>query len=95
MLRALGEYHAGGIKTNIGFFRQILEDPAFRDGRLHTGFIDEFLARHQRPAPSRDSEAVAALAAALDHQERAGSTVEAPRSTTNGWLAAGRLELMR
>jgi acetyl-CoA carboxylase biotin carboxylase subunit len=95
MLRALGEYHAGGIKTNIGFFRQILEDPAFRDGRLHTGFIDEFLGRHQKPAPSGDSEAVAALAAALDHQERAAPTAEAPRSSTNGWLAAGRLELLR
>ena len=35
----------GGIRTNIGFFRQILEDPEFRAGNLHTGFIDEFFAR--------------------------------------------------
>ncbi len=26
-VRALGEYRVGGIRTNIGFFRQILEDP--------------------------------------------------------------------
>jgi acetyl-CoA carboxylase, biotin carboxylase subunit len=95
MLRALGEYHAGGIKTNIEFFRQILEDPAFRAGRLHTGFIDEFLASHPKPALDGDLEVVAALAAALDHQERTASAAEAPRSSANGWLAAGRLELLR
>src|SRR5690349_12206655 len=29
MLRALGEYDVGGIRTNIGFFRRILDDEAF------------------------------------------------------------------
>jgi acetyl-CoA carboxylase biotin carboxylase subunit len=95
MLRALGEYHAGGIKTNIGFFRQILEDPEFQDGRLHTGFIDEFFARQQRPASTGDTEAMAALAAALDHHEREASSAETARNLTSAWLAAGRLELLR
>jgi acetyl-CoA carboxylase biotin carboxylase subunit len=95
MLRALGEYHAGGIKTNIGFFRQILEDPAFRAGRLHTGFIEEFLALHQSPASHRDVESVAALAAALDHQDREAPAAEAPRNAASAWLAGGRLELLR
>ena len=45
MIRALREYDVGGIRTNIGFFRQILEDPEFRAGDLHTGFIEEFFAR--------------------------------------------------
>ena len=95
MLRALSEYNVGGIKTNIGFFRQILEEPAFRAGRLHTGFIDEFLAHHQTPASHADVEAVAALAAALEHQEHEVSPAEAPRDSARGWLAAGRLELLR
>jgi acetyl-CoA carboxylase biotin carboxylase subunit len=43
MLRALGEYHVGGIKTNIPLFRLILNDPAFRAGDLHTGYLDELL----------------------------------------------------
>ena len=51
MLRALREYDVGGIRTNLGFFRQILEDPEFRAGNLHTGFIDEFFARTTRPHP--------------------------------------------
>ena len=49
MMRALREYDVGGIRTNIGFFRQILEDPEFRAGHLHTGFIDEFFARTPPP----------------------------------------------
>ena len=32
MLRALREYDVGGIRTNLAFFRQILEDPEFRAG---------------------------------------------------------------
>ncbi|HJT87378.1 MAG TPA: acetyl-CoA carboxylase biotin carboxylase subunit, partial [Bryobacteraceae bacterium] len=74
MLRALREYDVGGIRTNIGFFRQILEDPAFRAGRLHTGFIDEFFTHHRAPEPPPELAAVAALVAALD----AGSAAEAP-----------------
>jgi acetyl-CoA carboxylase biotin carboxylase subunit len=95
MLRALSEYNAGGIKTNIGFFRQLLEDPAFRAGQLHTGFIDEFLARQQTQASRAEVEAVAALVAALDHQQRGFSTAEAPRNPSSRWREAGRLELLR
>ncbi len=39
MLRALSEYRVDGIKNNIAFFRDILNDAEFRAGRLHTGFI--------------------------------------------------------
>ena len=65
MIRALREYDVGGIRTNIGFFRQILEDPEFRAGRLHTGFIEEFFRRRPPVSPPDDLTAVAALAAAL------------------------------
>ena len=53
MIRALREYHVGGIRTNIGFFRQILEDAEFRRGNLHTGFIDEFLGAPRCPSSVR------------------------------------------
>ena len=72
MIRALREYDVGGIRTNIGFFRQILEDAEFRAAHLHTGFIEEFFQRHRRAAPARDLAAVAALAAALHTMSRAG-----------------------
>ena len=45
MLRALGEYYVGGIRTNIPLFSVILHDPAFRAGDLHTGYLDALLKR--------------------------------------------------
>ncbi|HEY1240320.1 MAG TPA: acetyl-CoA carboxylase biotin carboxylase subunit [Bryobacteraceae bacterium] len=95
MIRALREYEVGGIRTNLGFFRQIFEDPAFRAGRLHTAFIDEFFARNQRSEPPSDLAAVAALAAAL---ESTFAYEPAPQPSANGaspWVIAGRQELLR
>lgn len=94
MTRALKEYDVGGIKTNLRFFRHILEDPCFRRGDLHTGFIDEFLARRAAaPPPGPDLNAVAALAAALHTMERTPEADCPPAS--GGWLRAGRGELLR
>jgi len=94
MIRALREYDVGGIRTNIGFFRQILEDPEFRGGRLHTAFIDEFFARHQPPDPPPDFAAVAALAAALHTASRNGQP-QSPEAARNSWRDLGRSELLR
>jgi acetyl-CoA carboxylase biotin carboxylase subunit len=97
MLRALGEYHVSGIRTNLGFFRQILEDTEFRAGRLHTGFIGEFFERHRPPQPSGDLAAVAALAGALHTMSRNGmSHNPAPGpQPASPWLQAGRGDLLR
>jgi len=94
MIRALREYDVGGIRTNLGFFRQILEDPEFRAGHLHTGFIDEFFERRRPPLPPADLAAVAALAAALHARSR--SQAEGSTSTAvSPWLRAGRSDLLR
>ena len=87
MLRALSEYDVGGIRTNIAFFRQILEDPEFRAGHLHTGFIDEFFARTPPPEAPPELTAIAALAA-LMHTQR--PETPAPAGTESRWLAGGR-----
>ena len=94
-IRALREYDVGGIRTNIGFFRQILEDPQFRAGRLDTGFIEEFFERRRPPEPPRDIAAAASLAAALHilGRSRAGAPGFAARSSA--WLTAGREESLR
>jgi acetyl-CoA carboxylase biotin carboxylase subunit len=94
MIRALGEYDVEGIRTNIPFFRQILEDPEFRAGALHTGFIEEFFQRRPAIAVPEDATAVAALVAALHLASR---KVE-PAHTAPGasaWLRAGREDLLR
>ena len=41
MTRALAECHIGGIKNNVAFFRDIMQDPEFAAGEIHTGFIAE------------------------------------------------------
>jgi len=96
MIRALREYDVGGIRTNIGFFRQILEDPEFRAGNLHTGFIEEFFARHRAPHPPADFAAVASLAAALHFRSRNNGQASEPRPAGGSpWLAEGRRGLLR
>jgi acetyl-CoA carboxylase biotin carboxylase subunit len=96
MIRALREYDIGGIRTNLGFFRQILEDREFRAGHLHTDFIDEFFQRHHPPRPPRDLAAVAALAAALHARSRSGAAdSDSAAAAASAWLRTGRSELLR
>jgi acetyl-CoA carboxylase biotin carboxylase subunit len=70
MKRALDEYSISGIKTNLGLFRRILEDPDFVAARIDTGFLDRLLnAQRGSAAPghraSENLQEVAAIAAAL------------------------------
>ncbi|HKW99395.1 MAG TPA: acetyl-CoA carboxylase biotin carboxylase subunit [Bryobacteraceae bacterium] len=94
MIRALDEYHVVGIKTNLGFFRQLLADDSFRQGDLHTGLVDEFLTR--RPSVAGDAEiaAVAALVAQvfLHGRQESAPAIVPPVSR---WLAQGRDELLQ
>ncbi len=95
MLRALDEYAVDGIRTTIGFYRQVFADPAYRRAELHTGFVDEFLARNGAPdLPSDpDAEFAAALVAAVhSNHTRPASESAPPRSR---WLETGRRELLR
>ena len=97
MLRALGEYHVGGIKTNIPLFRVILNDPAFRDGELHTGYLDDLLKtlEWERAIPAELARIAAQIA---DLRRKGGETVcpaTAITVTTSRWLAEGREDLLR
>ena len=68
-------------------FRWILNDPAFRAGDLHTGYLDELLKRGLEPeVPSSELVGVAALVASqtLPRGEAANSNTDSDRSR---WLA--------
>ncbi|HKE26747.1 MAG TPA: acetyl-CoA carboxylase biotin carboxylase subunit [Bryobacteraceae bacterium] len=95
MIRALREYDVGGIRTNIGFFRQILEDEEFRAARLHTGFIDEFFVRRHPTAAPPELREVAALAASLYASASVSAGKPAGGSAPSRWLQSGREDLLR
>ncbi len=91
MRRALGEYEIFGIKTNVPFFRRLLEHPEFVAGRMDTGFIDRVLAAGlmEEAPPSPEEERVAMLAAALHAGGDEGK--KTPASTREStWKNAGR-----
>jgi acetyl-CoA carboxylase, biotin carboxylase subunit len=48
--RALDEYYASGIKTNVALFRRILASRDFQKGDIYTRWLDDFL----RQAPGND-----------------------------------------
>ncbi len=104
--RALDEYAVGGIKTTLPFFRRIVRDQEFIEGRLDTGFITRFNQRHAEP---RDDERLAEadtaetrqrdmalIAAALNyeqHQHQASSNRQPDRQEQSRWRLAGRVAL--
>jgi acetyl-CoA carboxylase, biotin carboxylase subunit len=94
MIRALDEYHVVGIKTNLGFFRQLLEDDQFRRGELHTGMVDEFLTRRPEVVSDRELHAIAALVAQAFltvHQQKTSRSA----GSSSRWLTEGREELLQ
>jgi len=92
---AVDDIFVGGIQTTIGFFRRLLVDDQFRAGRLHTGFIDEFLARSAVPALDSEYEIVAALIAAVRSQEKRRANSPRESASRSRWLTEGRRELLR
>jgi len=95
MRRALGEYEVFGIRTNIPFFRRVLEHPDFVAGRLDTGFIDRVLAGGlmDEERPSEEEERVAMLAATL-YAGRHPDSQPAPSAAASVWKAMGRESLL-
>jgi len=96
MERALDEYTLNGIKTTLGFYRQVFASEAYRNAELHTGFIEEFFERNGAPHVAADAEAefAAALVAAVHSLARSGAAPSAGPAG-NRWLASGREELLR
>ena len=94
MRRAVREYLIRGVKTNLEFFTDLLEDPEFMAGRFSTEFVESFVerrkARHHKDPPA----ALLAAAAALAHGESAatGGTVGSMTQTT--WRKTGRQGLL-
>jgi 3-methylcrotonyl-CoA carboxylase alpha subunit len=101
--RALDEYFIGGIKTNIGLFRRILDNSDFKAGKLDTGFLDRLLAagktsvNHEQDKESKIAAIAAGLFTALDAVQGNGTVTNGakPSNAPSKWRLAGRAEAMR
>jgi acetyl-CoA carboxylase biotin carboxylase subunit len=100
MLRALREYEVVGIKTTIPFFRWMLQQPDFIEGRFHTASLDEILRLRAGEAfttPDEERTEVAVIAAAIRHMARDGRVPFDPadHSGASVWKAHARTEGLR
>ncbi|HVO97228.1 MAG TPA: acetyl-CoA carboxylase biotin carboxylase subunit [Bryobacteraceae bacterium] len=74
--RALAEYKIGGIRCNVSFFVDILNDPHFLSGDFSTAYLDGFYARKKAPPDAPELEAVAALVGAISRQKPSAPTIQ-------------------
>ena len=94
MRRALMEYHVAGVRTTIPFFRAVMDDEEFVDGKLDTGFIERFFAREEKKRPAgtdAGTRDIAVIAAALNYsrKERSPKVVSRQRKL-NAWVMSSR-----
>jgi acetyl-CoA carboxylase biotin carboxylase subunit len=96
MRRALQEYEVGGIKTTLPFFREIVEDEEFIEGRLDTGFIARFNERKKPREIDETGRDLALIAAAMAYTGRQNSNqTESNAQTASRWAMAGRTALLQ
>jgi acetyl-CoA carboxylase biotin carboxylase subunit len=103
MRRALEEYLVTGIKTTLPFFRWLLAQPEFAEGRFHTSYLDGVLeARDGRPFGEvvPRLEEIAAIAAAIHATLSPGtaggsSAAASPQAATGRWKAQARVDGLR
>jgi acetyl-CoA carboxylase, biotin carboxylase subunit len=97
MRRALAEYEVSPLKTNIPFFRRVVDHPNFAAGDFDTGFIDGLLGQGFEADQSccLEEERIAMIAAVLEGAQAAQPQLQPQRSPcANGWKTAGRRALL-
>ncbi|MCK4427235.1 MAG: acetyl-CoA carboxylase biotin carboxylase subunit, partial [candidate division Zixibacteria bacterium] len=95
MKRALSEYRISGVATTIPFHLSVMNNEKFKQGRIHTHFIEEEMEKGQLSmGPESDDifKAVAVFSALLDYQEKKGTKapLSKPRSKESPWKIEGR-----
>jgi acetyl-CoA carboxylase biotin carboxylase subunit len=96
--RALTEYRVAGIATTLPLFQLLLDVPEFQSGELHTGLLDELLARGPVQAleaavdPAVEEAAIVAAAclAAEEAEHLPHDGFEVAEREGRGWRLAGR-----
>jgi len=91
MQRALGEYEIAGVRHNLGFFRRVFADAAFRAGEIDTAYVARLLAQ-PASAGATDWDTWASIAAAVAAESAASAPNPAPAAAPSAWQAAARRE---
>ena len=97
MRRALAEYEIGGIKTTLPFFREIMDDDEFIDGKLDTGFISRFNERKKSAEPDETTRDMAIIAAALAYSQKPKVAASSNNNKTapSKWALEGRMAALQ
>jgi acetyl-CoA carboxylase biotin carboxylase subunit len=96
MERALLEYQIEGIKSNLGFFLELLRHPDFRRGDFDTSFIERFVGGASQRSPlERTSRDLAVIAAAIFHSQRSAGSPEVLQETESPWKLDARRRGLR
>ncbi len=98
MRRALMEYEIGGIKTTLAFFREIMVDEEFIEGKLDTGFIPRFNERKKATEIDKTTSDIAMIGAALAYskkQKSANVSENGDKAKISKWVLSGREALMQ
>ena len=97
MLRALDEYVIGGIRTNLGLFRRILNDADFQSASIDTGYLDRLLAEPKLDSDFQDGDAAVLAAAIFELQKKASpaSPVSSQSAGPAAWKQLARREALR
>lgn len=94
MRRALAEYEIGGIKTTLPFFREIVEDEEFIEGKLDTGFISRFNERKKPKVPDETERDMALIACGLAYGGKQNTKqIQTNVPSVSRWAMAGRMAL--
>ena len=93
LARALEEYEIAGVETTLPLFRELVRDADFRAGRIHTQWLDAWLAHRVRPRnePSDEEVALAAVCVTLD----SGGKRTEPAAAGSRWKESARSEALR
>ena len=100
MGRALEEYYASGIKTNVSLFRRILASADFQRAAIYTRWLDDFLSAEPAAKSADGDEAelqaehASAIAAFLWHTSHMGdgNASEKLAYTESRWTTESRRE---
>ena len=81
-------------ETILDSFSELIRDPDFAAGAIHTGFIQEFLARREPSRERPDAELAQVLAAIAEAQKTKTAATSVAAASSN-WLREGRSRLLR